>query len=64
MTTTTIHDLDAEIRFSDVFGLIWTKRWIVLTFTLFFTAAAGVATFFVQKHYTASVILCRRFGSR
>lgn len=63
MTTTATHDLDAEIRFSDVFGLIWTKRWTVLILTVFSTAAAGVATLVVQKTYTASVTLAVASGA-
>lgn len=63
MATTTIHDLDAEISFTDVFGVIWTKRWTVLILTLLSTAAAGVATLVVKKNYTASVTLSAASGS-
>jgi uncharacterized protein involved in exopolysaccharide biosynthesis len=55
MAATRNHDLEAEISFSDVFDVIWAKRWIVLFVTIFSTTAAGVATLVVHKKYTASI---------
>lgn len=46
-----------EMRLAELVRLLWAGRWLIICLTAAVTVATGVASFFVQKTYEASILL-------